>query len=422
MGMVPNRNAVTQLGAVLDDSAGLDMRSVIVRCHRQPSLSGVKILMVTNRLNVGGIEKNMVLLCEELSARGHEIHAASEPGVLVESFEAAGGKHWGLRGPGNGVGALLGDLRQVAGLLRVEQPDVAHVFSAWAAVVVFLAKHSAILRPRRSRPRLAVLSSLMGIVSSPSEPALKTWVRAWLTGLGADVLIAPSPAMLDLVTRLPATPRRVLTQTVVGVRMDPPRSAEGKGVRQILGLAPSDRLVVTIGRLDATKAHHLFIEAAEQACRQRNDVHFVIVGDGELKEALEARIRSAGVSSRVHLLGERQDVAEVLAEADVCVRPGVVEGFVGITVLEAQAQGVPVISFDTRDVRVAIEDGHSGVLVPQGDTGALAEAMTNLLNDPARARAIGEAGRVAVEEAFSLPRVVTRLEEVYADLARQRAG
>lgn len=373
--------------------------------------------MVTNRLNVGGIEKNMVLLCEELSRRGHRVLAASAPGVLVQALEEGGGRHVALRGPGAGPFALAQDVRTVRAVIRDEKPDVVHVFSAWAAVVVFAAKPRTVRGRRLGRSGQTVLASLMGIVSSPGEPGLKTGLRAWLTGLGADALIAPSPAMLELVTRLPATPRAVLTQTVVGVRMDPPIRSWGKGVRVELGLHPSDKLVVTIGRLDATKSHHLFVEAAQQVCAERDDVHFAVVGDGELREELTAQIRSVGGQRRVHLLGERQDVARILAEADVCVRPGVVEGFVGITVLEAQAQRVPVVSFDTQDVRVAIEHGTTGLLVPPGDVSALARAVIGLLDDRGRALAIADRGHRAVQEAFALDKVVTDLEDLYQSLA-----
>jgi glycosyltransferase involved in cell wall biosynthesis len=123
----------------------------------------------------------------------------------------------------------------------------------------------------------------------------------------------------------------------------------------------------------------------------------------------------------VRLLGHRSDVYPLLRASDVCVRPGVVEGFIGITVLEAQALGVPVVSFDTQDVRLAIEDERTGLLVPRGDTRALAEAVGRLLTEPELAGRLGPAGREQVQGTYGLPSVLSGLERLYADVAGRRA-
>jgi glycogen(starch) synthase len=106
----------------------------------------------------------------------------------------------------------------------------------------------------------------------------------------------------------------------------------------------------------------------------------------------------------------------------VCVRPGVVEGFIGITVLEAQALGVPVLSFDTEDVRLAITDGETGLLVPRGDVAALAAAVRRLLDDPALAARIAQCGRAHVERTYALPAVVSRLEQLYGQVLDESKG
>jgi glycosyltransferase involved in cell wall biosynthesis len=100
-----------------------------------------------------------------------------------------------------------------------------------------------------------------------------------------------------------------------------------------------------------------------------------------------------------------------------------VEGFIGITVLEALALRTPVIAFDTRDVRLALTDGETGVIVPNGDTRTLAMAILRLLSDPAEGARLAEAGCTLVHEKFAFSRLAERLEEIYLGiLASPRTG
>jgi glycosyltransferase involved in cell wall biosynthesis len=172
---------------------------------------------------------------------------------------------------------------------------------------------------------------------------------------------------------------------------------------------------MTIGRLDPVKSHELFVRAAAHVARHRTDVRFFVVGEGPLRSSLEAEIVRLGVGASVTLLGERTDISRLLGSTDVCVRPGIVEGFVGITVLEAQAFGVPVIAFETEDVKLAVTDHETGLLVPPNDTEALGAAVLELLGDPELAERLGAAGRSHLEATYALPVVVDALEALYAE-------
>lgn len=175
---------------------------------------------------------------------------------------------------------------------------------------------------------------------------------------------------------------------------------------------------MTIGRLHPFKSHELFIQAAAHVLSERTDVRFFLVGDGPLRSSLQAEIERLGVGSFVTILGERTDISRLLCATDVCVRPGIIEGFAGITVLEAQAYGVPVIAFETEDVKLAIIHGKTGLLVPPADTEALARAVMDLLDDSELADSLGKAGRVHLERHFALSKVVDGLEALYSDLLK----
>jgi len=369
----------------------------------------MRLLFVTNSLDVGGIETSLCRLISDLTHRGHAVTVASQPGVLSEAARSAGGKTVALC---LSLGLPLRVLRDIRCLRRlvVNDADVVHVFAAKAAVLLWMATFAL---PRSRRP--PIVSSLMGLQASPEEPEWKKRLRASLTLVGADLVVVTSPAIGELVAGLRRKPPQQIGASVVGVgvpeTLEPERAS---ALRSSLGLDSADRVVVTIGRLAPGKSHDLFIRCASVIVSRVPDVHFFVVGGGALESELRSLVETLGMTDRVHLLGERLDVTDLFSITDVCVRPGIVDGFVGVTVLEAQAQKVPVVSFDTVDVRPAITDGVSGLLVPPGDVDGLAEAIIRLLDDRDFAEAIGLAGHSHFMEHYWIDSVVSNLLKIYA--------
>ena len=373
--------------------------------------------MLTNELNVGGIETNLVRLVDEFCSRGHEVVVATRGGTLAADVVAAGATHVTLRMAPGSLSALVADARALRRLIGDRRPDLIHVFSGTAAVVTWVALRY--LPTRSVRPaRVPVVSSIMGLRTSPGESMTRVGLRAYAVALGASRLIITAPAIEAVVRRLPIAGRRLVRRAVVGVRLPAPHGDlfdDGASTRQELGVSPTERIVMTIGRLDPVKSHDLFLRAAQHVASNRTDVRFFIVGEGPLRRSLEAELHRLGLASVVTLLGQRSDISRLLRATDVYVRPGVVEGFAGITVLEAQALGVPVVAFETEDVKLAVLDRETGLLVPPGDAAALGRALVELLDDAQLARSLGTAGRSHLERHFALPVVVNGLEALYAN-------
>ncbi|HEV2368604.1 MAG TPA: glycosyltransferase family 4 protein [Acidimicrobiales bacterium] len=363
---------------------------------------------MTNSLAIGGIETNVVRLSRELTDRGHRVSVAARAGELVPELIEAGGRFLPL--DTRPINASAG-ARQLRKLVARSEPDIVHSFSAAASLLTRLA-----LTGLRSRP--PVVSTVMGLQSRPGEGKTLTGVRVWATSVGADRVVIVSPAIRQITSRLPISQHRLVEGQVVGV--DLPDLAERSQMRvrarAAVGTADDTRVVLTIGNLEPRKSHELFIRAADQVRRALPDTVFLIVGGGHLESLIREEISRLDLIDHVRMLGPRTDADDLIWAADVYVRPGVVEGFVGITVLEAQARGVPVISFETEDVKLAIEDGVSGLLAARGDVGDLAGQVIDLLGDPARASMIGSAGRRAVEMRFALPAIVDRLLDLYGSL------
>ena len=236
----------------------------------------------------------------------------------------------------------------------------------------------------------------------------------------AERVLLISHEIAAAVRRLRVPEHRLVTCRVVGIDIE--RFARSSDVRDAarndLGIRPEDVVVTTIGFLGPRKRHDLFVRAAAQVPDPVDGRHliFLIAGNGPDRAQLEALVSRLGQQSRVRLLGQRLDVDTLLAATDIYVKPGILEGFIGITVLEAMASRRPVIAFATKDVEAAITDGDTGIIVPSGDVSALAAAVRRLVEDPDEAQRLAERGHARVRERFSLGSVVDELESLYARL------
>jgi glycosyltransferase involved in cell wall biosynthesis len=182
---------------------------------------------------------------------------------------------------------------------------------------------------------------------------------------------------------------------------------------------PSESIVIgTVGRIAAQKAPLELLAAFAPLATRRADAHLVFVGDGGLRVPLEAAVRAAQLESRVHVLGLRADVPELLRAFDVFALSSHWEGLPRV-LPQAMAAGLPIVTTDVDGAREAVVDRETGFLVAIGDTAALGRRLSELAEDPAHARAMGARGRERVEE-FSARRMVDQLADLYGRLAREK--
>ncbi|MGI0071711.1 MAG: glycosyltransferase family 4 protein [Thermoplasmata archaeon] len=180
--------------------------------------------------------------------------------------------------------------------------------------------------------------------------------------------------------------------------------------------------VLFVGRLASNKGLTDLLGAFALLARDDGEAHLVLVGaDGGMRATLEARVRGFGLEARVHFVGHVPDdrlLAAAYREAIVTVLPSQYEAF-GLVLLESLAQGTPVIATRVGGIPEFIEDDRSGLLVPPGEMGPLADALRRLWGDRALAHRLGRHGRTEIVPRYTWDRVVDRLEAVYtAVLAR----
>ncbi len=180
-------------------------------------------------------------------------------------------------------------------------------------------------------------------------------------------------------------------------------------------------MVASVGRFVPFKGYSYLLEAARliQSCQP--NVHWVLVGEGDLREELEEQCRTLGLETQVHFTGWREDVPDLLALCDLFVLPSVAEHF-GRVIIEAMAMGKAVVATDAGGVPEIVIPGETGLLVSPAQPKALAEAVVTLLEDRPRAQRLGLAGRHRVETRFSLARHVEDVEALYREVVTAQHG
>jgi len=200
-----------------------------------------------------------------------------------------------------------------------------------------------------------------------------------------------------------------------------PDSAARSAVRDELGI-PSDAAVIgLVARFDPLKGHGTFLRAAAQLLGSNPSTHFVLVGAGveSNNPFLSDLIDELGISSQVHLMGERSDAARITATFDIATCSSTGEGFPNI-IGEAMASGVPVVTTDVGDARLIV--GDTGVVVPLANPKALAKGWQDVLDLGAEGiTALGERARARVSDHYDIDGVAEQYATIYRNLASKRA-
>lgn len=200
-----------------------------------------------------------------------------------------------------------------------------------------------------------------------------------------------------------------------GVR---PRSPSQTNLRDELRLAPGDTLAVSVGNLYPVKGHMHLLEAVARLTARHPHLHVALSGRGGLADALAAQAHECGIGERVHLLGLRSDVPEILAAADLFVLPSLSEGL-PLALLEAMFAGCAIVASDVGEIATALDHGSAGILVPPGDATALANAIDAVLASRSNADALGRRAKRRALAEYDVSHMVRRYGLMYERALRQ---
>ena len=185
------------------------------------------------------------------------------------------------------------------------------------------------------------------------------------------------------------------------------------------GFGERDFLFVCVARFAPQKNHSLLLQAFAQVATSSPYARLVLVGEGVLTEQLRRQAEALGIDRRIHFLGLRDDIPDVLGAMDVFVLSSDWEGH-PLSIIEAMAAGLPIVSTRVGGVPEMIEDGKHGLIVPVGDFEALSKSMRFLENNREARKSLGTAGALRAKERFDASVMVRAYEDLYESLIVQR--
>lgn len=384
-----------------------------------------RVARVIARLNIGGPAIHVALLTAGLPADRFETTLITgttgrNEGDMSGYARSLGVKPVVLPRLGRDI-SPLSDLIvtvQLWRLFRRERPAIVHTHTAKAGLVgrlaAWLARVPVVVHTFHGH----VLHGYFGRILSRAFLAVERFL-----GRRTDAVVTVSPGQRHELVEYAIAPADRLHVVRLGFDLTPFDAPPRGRFREYAGIAPDIPLVGIVARLTAVKNHELFLEAADLLLGRVPDARFAVVGDGELRKAVEERAARLGLAERVAFTGWYEPIAEVYADLDVCAISSLNEG-TPVTLIEAMATGTPVVGTAVGGVPDVVEDGVTGRLVPSGDAGALAYAMALALAgegpDREATREMAARARERVRETYTAERLVRDITALYERLLSEK--
>lgn len=224
---------------------------------------------------------------------------------------------------------------------------------------------------------------------------------------------APHGMHLVEVERFPAAKVHVIPNGVDTDRFRP--QPVNEALRAELKLGPTDRVVAIVAALRPEKNHAMLLQAIARVRRNLPNVKLLVVGEGPERARIEQLAAELGIVDAVRMLGNRGDVSDVLAAADIFGLSSHMEAN-PVSILEALACEVPVVAPRVGSIPETVRDGETGYLIEAGDADAMAWRIEELLGDESERQRLGKAGRRLVVESWSLDGMVRGYERLFAEI------
>ncbi len=307
----------------------------------------------------------------------------------------------------------LGLLRRY---FRANPFDIIHCHSSKAGM---LGRYAAWLARSRAVRIYSPHAFAFQMDASPRKQRIYRFLE-WCAGRITNLLICTTDSERELAVkaRLVRPGRALVVRTGVEVRQFHP-TAEAVGLREELGISPKHRLVGAVGALVPQKGQRYLIEAAAQVLAEMPHTTFVIAGEGELHEELQAQVDALGLGRRFRLLGQRGDVPRILSSLDLFVMPSLWEGL-PYALLEAMATGVPVVATDIPGLVDLVQPGQTGWLAQPYSSDHLAEMVTAALRSTGPSSLMAQTARQRILSDYTREHMLQQLGAIYERVVEER--
>ncbi len=363
-----------------------------------------KVLFLSHTLWIGGAEEMVLNLVNHLPRDRFEamVCCIGEPGPIGLEIAATGTPVTALRAD-PGLRHPL-DVFKIRDFLRATRPDIVHTFLLTASLYGRLAAI------------LARVPIIIGTeVNTYQDKRLHHILAERLLVAGTDRVVTSAESVKDYYVRqIGVDPKRVgVIHNAVNFGQLA-TSAPRAEIRGRIGLAPDAVVAGVIARLTDQKGHAYLFDAVARTPSLAG-LDLLIVGDGPLRGALEADAAAKGIAKRVHFLGARRDLGDLISAMDLFVLPSLWEGL-PLSMVLAMGAGLPVVATAVAGVPEVVTDGVTGLLVPPADADALGHALARIVTDPAEAARLGASASAFVLPRFGVDVYVRAVVNLYDEL------
>ena len=362
----------------------------------------MKILFLARQLNIGGAERQLVIVANELASRGHEVVIASfyPGGVLSKQLDSRRVRLISLEKRSRWD--LLSLYVKVLRVIGQERPDVLH---GWMHTQNVIATMFRIFHPK-VKLFWCVRSANLDMVLDRVE-TIMVWLQTRLS-IFADCIVVNSVAGLEYaVSEGIAREKMVFIPNGIDTNVFYPAETEGQRVRAEWGIGEGEKVIGKVARFDPIKNHPLFLKAAARIAAERPDVRFVCVGHGDASylKQLQDLTRSLGIQDKVLWVNARPDVRAVYNALDIFCSTSTSEGFPNV-IGEAMACARHCVVTDVGDSKLVV--GRTGISVPSDDVEALVAALRETLDS----NALNLRARQRILEKFTVAHLGDKTERV----------
>ena len=367
----------------------------------------MRVMHVVEAMHQGGAESLVVEHVRRAAPDVSSVVVALNRGGPSLEAAAAAGAETVLLGKGGARARAIG---QLVSLMRARRIDVVNGHNPTGALYATIAARAA---------GVPVVVRTEHSIHYPGRGfRFYAPVEAVLTLLADRVLCVCEAARTSHASRLGWARGRFVT-VLNGISDSGVPAGTRESVRAALGIDPDARVALTVGSLTPQKSQDVLLRAMAAAAPRTPGAILLVAGEGPLREPLEALHRELQLGNRVRFLGARTDVAALMEAGDLFVLSSSREGL-SVTLLEAMRAHRAALATDAGGNREAVVDGVTGRIVPSGDGAAMAGALAELLDDPSRLAAMGEAGHARWRERFTAERMVRRTEAIYREVLAGR--
>ena len=359
----------------------------------------LSVLLITPQLSVGGAERQVVILANELKKRNHKVTILSSGGIF--ELELMNNDITSLMAPVQNKDLLsfVRTTRIIRNTIKKFDVDIIHCHAAIPTLAARLA---------------SVGKGIPIVCTGHGWEQSKFNLIAPLLSISSDRVIAISEKMRHSMISGGATSNKI--EVIYNAVDKSPLLDTTGGFKKELGLSTSHILLGMVSRISVPfKGHSLLIKAMAELVKEFPYLRLAIIGDGKFRHQYEMQVENENLNEYIFFTGNRTNMSYVYSGIDILVLPSLREGL-PVVVLEAMAAGKAVIATDVGGTSEIIMQGESGLLIKANDIVDLRESIKSLIVEPRKIYEMGNRGRSIVSDKFSVERFVLKTENLYLSL------